>query len=254
MNSFITRHSKKLIALASALAWLGVWQLASALIDEPLFFPSLTSVLKTLALLLGRSEFYIALANSFAHIMLGYLGSVIIGAALAALAAASKVVRELLRPLMSVIKATPVASFIVLALILVSSKNLSALIAFLMAVPIVYTNTLSGVLAIDKAMFEAADVYGMDGVTRFRYIYFPETFPYFKAGCGVALGLSWKAGVAAEVIGLAANSIGGKLYDAKIYLNIPELFSYTLVIVLISIIFEKLISLFLEWLYKIVVK
>lgn len=254
MNSFITRHSKKIISAAVVFAWLGVWQLAAALINEPLFFPSLTSVIKTLWLLLGTADFYTAVANSLLRIMLGYLASVIVGSALAALAAYSKIARALLHPLMSVIKATPVASFIVLALILVSSKNLSALIAFLMAVPIVYTNTLSGVLAIDKSMFEAADVYGMAGITRFRYIYFPETFPYFKAGCSVALGLCWKAGVAAEVIGLSAKSIGEKLYDAKIYLNIPELFSYTLVIVLLSILLEKLVSLLLERLYKIVVK
>ena len=250
MTTSTSKQNSKLISLIVALAWLAAWQIVATLVAEPLFFPSLTSVIKTLVGLLKTKDFYLAVGQSFFRITLGFLVSVAVGTILAAIAAFSKVVRTALSPLMSVVKATPVASFIILALILVSSKSLSTLISFLMALPIIYTNTLSGITEIDKTMFEAADVFGMDVVTRFRHIYFPEAFPYFKAGCSLALGLCWKAGVAAEVIGISAGTIGEKLYDAKIYLDIPELFSYTLVIVAISILFEKLGSFLLNLLYK----
>ena len=64
--------------------------------------------------------------------------------------------------------------------------------------------------------------------------------PYLLTGCRLGLGLCWKAGVAAEVIGVPTGSIGEKLYHAKIYLNTPDLFAWTIVIILISFLFEKL--------------
>lgn len=75
---------------------------------------------------------------------------------------------------------------------------------------------------------------------RIRYIYVSQVLLFFRTGCSIGLGLCWKAGVAAEVIGIPDGSIGEKLYNAKVYLNTPDLFAWTVVIVLISLLFEKL--------------
>ena len=69
--------------------------------------------------------------------------------------------------------------------------------------------------------------------------------------CSVALGICWKSGVAAEVIGLPDGSIGDALYRAKITLSTGELFAWTFVIILLSAGFEKL---FLALLDKVVAR
>ena len=51
--------------------------------------------------------------------------------------------------------------------------------------------------------------------------------------------MSWKAGVAAEVIGVVGGSIGEKLYEAKIYLQTGDLLAWTVVIVALSALFER---------------
>jgi NitT/TauT family transport system permease protein len=108
-----------------------------------------------------------------------------------------------------------------------------------MAFPIVYTNVLQGIAQTDPQLLEMADVFGVGAGRRLRYVYVPQVAPYLQAACSLALGLCWKAGVAAEVIGLPRNSIGEHLYEAKIYLDTPELFAWTLVVVCVSLLFER---------------
>ena len=62
----------------------------------------------------------------------------------------------------------------------------------------------------------------------------------------MALGICWKSGVAAEVIGLPDGSIGDALYRAKITLSTGELFAWTFVIILLSAGFEKLLLALLD--------
>lgn len=149
-------------------------------------------------------------------------------------------VEEFLRPFVLTIKAIPVASFVILVLIWVPSRNLSVVISFLMVFPIIYTNVLDGEKQLDRKLMEMADVFDLSRPVRLRYLYLPQILPYFRTGCSVGLGLCWKAGVAAEVIGIPDNSIGEQLYQAKVYLNTPDLFAWTIVIVLLSFAFEKL--------------
>ena len=126
-----------------------------------------------------------------------------------------------------------------LALILFSSKNLAVLISFLIVLPVLYTNLLSGIRAADPQLLEMARVFRVPALRGIRYVYLPQVLPYFRSACGSALGLCWKSGIAAEVIGMPDGSIGEQLQQAKIYLNTPDLFAWTLVIVLVSLIFEK---------------
>ena len=139
------------------------------------------------------------------------------------------------------------ASFIILVLIWVPSRNLSVVISFLMVFPVMYTNLLKGIESTDRNLLEMAQVFRISLPRRIRYIYVSQVLPFFRAGCSVALGLCWKAGIAAEVIGIPEQSIGEMLYNAKIYLNTPDLFAWTVVIVMISLLFEKLFLAGIDW-------
>ena len=80
----------------------------------------------------------------------------------------------------------------------------------------------------------------MTRASRARAIYAPAAAPYLLAACRSAMGICWKAGVAAEVIAQPANSIGDALYRAKLFLATDELFAWTVAVVLLSLAFEKL--------------
>lgn len=147
---------------------------------------------------------------------------------------------ELLAPAMLAIQSVPVASFIILALIWFSSRSLSVLISFLMVLPVLYANTLGGIRAADAQLLEMAQVFRIPAARRVRYVYLPQVLPYFRSACQAALGLCWKAGIAAEVIGMPDGSIGEAAAGRpRIYLNTPDLFAWTLVIVLVSLAFQR---------------
>lgn len=245
-NSTTNKPKRRLNGVLVALLWIGAWQLLALLVNQQLFLASPITVFTTMIGLLQQKAFYAAVFNSLAHITAGFLLAFLLGLLLAAASSKWNFLKRILHPLMTVINSTPVASFIILALILVGSKHIATLTSFLMVVPVLYTNLLSGIESIGRQMFEAADVFDMPRSERLRYIYFPETLPYLLSGCSVAIGMSWKAGVAAEVIGLTAGSIGEKLYNAKIFLDTAELFAYTLVIIVVSLLFEKLFQLILS--------
>jgi len=226
----------------TALFWIAVWQLLAVIVNQQLFVASPLSVAATLLRLLPEAGFRQAVTNTSRHIVSGFLLSFASGVLLACLSARLSMLGKLVKPLVSVINSTPVASFTILALLLVGSKYISVLMAFLMALPVVYNSLYGALTGIDRQMFEAADLFGMPGWMKARYIIIPEVLPPVIAAGRSGFGISWKAGVAAEVIGIASKSIGGALYGAKVTLDTAELFAYTLVVILLSFLCEQLFT------------
>ena len=145
----------------------------------------------------------------------------------------------LFRPWAVMIKSIPVASFIIICLIWMSSARLSIFISFLMVLPIIYSNVLQSIHSVDRQMLEAVKVFRLSWPKRVLYLWLPQLKPYLLSACGVSLGISWKAGIAAEIIGIPAGSIGRMFYDAKVYFNTVDLFAWTVIVVVISVLFEK---------------
>lgn len=247
---FHDSKSRRGIRLWAVAFWLIVWQLASLCIGQEILLASPASVLVRLFSLLPTGEFWGAIGFSFIRIISGFFLACIAGILLALLASRFSLARDLIAPLISVVKSIPVASFIILVLIWLPSRNLAVFISFLMVTPILYSNVLEGISQQDKKLREMAAVFEIPPLRRLRYITLPQLLPYFRSACTVSLGLCWKSGVAAEVIGLPDGSIGERLYQAKIYLETPELLAWTLVIVLISLGFEKLFLLLLDFLRR----
>ncbi|MBR2781855.1 MAG: ABC transporter permease subunit [Oscillospiraceae bacterium] len=215
-------------------------------INQKIILVSPVQVFVRLTELVPTAAFWKAIGFSFLRITVGFLAACLAGVLLAALSARFSLIRTLTAPLMSTIKATPVASFIILVLLWVPSRNLSVVISFLMVTPIVFSNILGGISSMDSQLLEMAQVFKVRPVRRFRYLYLPQLLPFFRSACATGLGLCWKAGVAAEVIGLPRGSIGERLYTAKIYLDTPDLFAWTVVIILVSIAFERLFMFLLD--------
>ena len=226
----------------AVLFWLAVWQLGAMALHQSILLVSPVQVLVRLAQLAVTLAFWRAIAYSLCRIVLGFLAGILLGTVLAALSARFRRVEELLAPAMLAVRSIPVASFIILALILFSSRNLAVLISFLMVLPILYANVLEGIRAADGQLLEMAQLFRIPPRRRIRYVYLPQVLPYFRSACSSALGLCWKAGIAAEVIGMPRGSIGERLQQAKVYLDTPDLFAWTLVIVLVSLAFERVFN------------
>lgn len=228
-------------------AWLVAWQLLAWAVGARIVLVGPLEVLARLGALALTGEFWASVGVSLGRVLAGLLAAVALGTLLAALSSRVSAVRELLAPAMGAIKAVPVASFVILVLLWVSSRWLSLVIAFLMALPIVYTNVFEGIRQTDPQLLEMARVFGLRTWDRVRLVYASQVLPYFRAAFSLALGMSWKAGIAAEVIGLPDLTVGEHLYDAKVYLDTPSLFAWTVAIVVVSVCLEALVGRVLDW-------
>ena len=132
----------------------------------------------------------------------------------------------------------PIATIIILFLVWTKVENLSISVSIFMSLPIIYVNILKGLEQLDKNLFEMAKVFRITTIKKIIYIYISQVSPYFEAGGVNALGIAWKSGIAAEVIGLPYNSIGEVLYESKIYLNTTSLFSWAIIIIILGFISE----------------
>ena len=231
---------KRRYGAAAVVFWLAVWQLAAAAIGQEVFLVSPLQAAGTLVQLLPQPDFWQRVGFSAGHILLGFLLGAVCSVACSVAAERWVWVDALLSPVMQLVKATPVASFIILALVWVSGKSLSILISFLMVLPVLYGAVRTGIESADPQLLEMARVFRLPLARRVKAIWLPAVLPAFRQGCSVALGICWKSGVAAEVIGLPDGSIGDALYRAKITLSTGELFAWTFVIILLSAAFEKL--------------
>ena len=206
-----------------------------------LFMPSPVSVVTALGKLIITGNFWLSVWNSFYRIALGFFAAVLLAVLLAVLSYKYSIVKTLLSPVMSFLKAAPVVSFIIVLLIILRNKNyLSAVAGAMMALPVIYANVLAGLENTDKRLLEMAKVFRVGAKNRALYIYGSHVMPFFVSACKSALGLCWKAAVAAELIGLLKNTIGGNMYDTKLFLHTDELFAWTAVVIALSIGFEKL--------------
>lgn len=223
------------------LLWLAVWALLALAVDNRILLATPLETAGELILLLKKSSFYRTAAMSLFRIGAGFFAGFTAAVLLAAGSSRFLWLAECLSPVMSLLKSVPVASFVVLLLIWWGSSFLAVAISFLVVLPNIYISTLEGLRNVDRELLEMAKVFRLPFRNRFFYIYRPALRPYLYSSMKVALGMSWKSGVAAEVIGTPDFSIGEQLYLSKIYLNTAGVFAWTAVVILLSFLFEKLV-------------
>lgn len=243
---------KRIVTACCVVFWLALWQAGAMLLDQELLLVSPVKAAARFLELIPSAEFIRSVLFSAARILGGFALGLSAGTLLAVLAGKVRFVKTLLSPLVTAVKAVPVASITVLALIWVSSRNLSVLVSFLIALPIVYSNMLTGIESLDPKLREMAELFRIPAGSRFTGVYLSQLLPYFRSAAGLAMGLSWKSGTAAEVIGIPSGSIGEKLYEAKVYLETADLFAWTFAVILLSWGSEKLFGLLISGAVKLV--
>ncbi len=230
------------ITVAALLFWILVWFFLSQRVSNTWILPSPVQVFFRLAALAGTADFYRVLALSFLRVFSGFLAGMILGFLLGTVSYYVKALHALISPLMAVIRATPVASFILLVLFWMTTDRVPTFISLLMVLPIVWQNTILGYEKKDPKLDEMAKVFRVSPLRTFWKIDLPQVVSYTLSAGKTALGLAWKAGVAAEVLALTKSSVGLMIYNAKLYIETVDLFAWTCAIILFSVALEKLFS------------
>lgn len=224
-------------ALISAF-WIGVWWAIAKVVGLPKLLPGPGETALAFARLCGTEAFWRSVGMTLLRVALGYGCAVVGGVLLAVACHQVKGAEMLLSPLRTVIRATPVSSFILLVWLWLKRGHVPVFISFLMVLPIIWTATQEALGAVDGDLREMARMYRFSRWKKIRYLYAPSVLPAFLAACMTGLGFAWKSGIAAEVIALTPDSVGKHLSDAKNYLEYPDLFAWTLTVILLSMALE----------------
>ena len=240
MKDFITRN-KKLKGLLILIFWITLWEILALIINQEIYLPSPVSAFKALWKILFLKETYITIAYSIYRTLAGFLLSCAAGIFLGYFCGINKTVYDFFSPFVNALRSVPIMSIIIIALMWFKSTNVPIFVAFLMCFPIIWVSAVEGIRNTDKKLLEMCKIYKIKNIRIIKSVYYYSALPYIKAAMISALGTGWKVTSAAEVLSLPKYAIGSHLYDSKVYLNIPDLFAWTVIIVALSFIFEKLL-------------
>lgn len=222
------------------MAWFLIWQTATLLIDNSILLTGPADVAFRLISDIGRAEYWQTVGLSLFRITAGFLSAFFMGIVLGMGAFIWRGMKEFLEPFVALLKSIPVASFVVIVLIWTGSAYLTPIISFLVVFPAIYVSTINGMEQADKKMVEMAKIFAMHPFNKYRYIYRSSFLPMLISSCQTAIGMSFKSGVAAEIIGTPAYSMGERIYMSKIYLDTTGVLSWTITVVIVSTLCEKL--------------
>lgn len=240
MISIMKINKKSLYFFLSVLFWVAVWHFTALRVGKSVLLPTPAETLEIFFKLVVTREFWTVAFTSLKSIFSGALAGIFIGVIIAVLSRISAFFKYLFEPLMSLVKATPVASFIILALVWIGKNYIPFAISLMMVLPVVSANVYEGLCSINKELYEVTKLYKFSFLKSWKMLYRHSIMPYFISATKSGLALAWKAGIAAEVLCTPDNSIGLMLHESKIYLEFPTLFAWTLTVVVFSFIFEKL--------------
>ena len=234
-----------LFGLLSVLFWLLIWWLLSLKVNSPLLLPDPITVLRRLFELLLTVSFWSTVVVSIGRILFGILIAVVLAILVAVLSVKTPACDILLSPLMTAIRSTPVAAFIILLWIWVGLESVPTVITVLIVLPVVSKNLEVGIRSIDRTLLDTCAVFHVSLPKRILVLDIPSVLPFFRAALKTAVGLGWKAGIAAEIIVRPTLAIGRMISDAKYNLNYVDIFAWTLAVVILSVLIEHLLSLLL---------
>ncbi len=235
-SAFATWSRRVLVILF----WLAVWEIAYLLIDRDIYFPSPVSVVMTFFRLLTEKNTWIIVGLSTYRTLFAIIASAVLGVVFGMACGLNRTMYDFVNPLMVVLKSTPVVSVIILSIIWFRSTDVPIFSGFLMCFPIVFTGTVAGVRGTDPKLVEMCSFYKVGHWDMLKKLYFPAAKSHINASVISEIGICWKAVAAAEVLSMPRLSIGANLYFAKTSLDPALLFAWTVIIILLSFVFETI--------------
>ena len=244
--SFTKKHY---ISLASLAFMLVIWKLASLYFGSDIILPPPEKILITSLSLFGDSRFLAIIGSTVLRGALGFLFSLILGLGLGVLAGVNPNFNTFMRPIIISIRTIPIIALILLALIWLGSDFVPIFIALLTMFPFIYTNVTDGIKSVDPDLVEMATFYRISKGRIIRELYIPAILPFIFSGASSAIGIGWRAIITGEVLSQPEYGIGTLMQSAQTFLNVDAVIAWTLVAVIISYVFEKII----RWIERLII-
>ncbi len=229
--------------LAGIGLFLLLWEVLARWLMASIVLPAPGVVLKLLVELLGSPLIFQAAWQTLWKVGLALGLVLVLGIVLGLFLGLSAAFYQMMRPLIMIIQAVPVVSWLSLVIFAwgIGWKG-PIFIAFLSLLPMALLTTVSGVGNLDRKLLEMARVYRVPGGRVIRDIYLGSLIPFIIAIVDVSIGQAWKVILVAEY--LCGNSgLGVEILSARYDVNIPKLYALTLLAVILGIITERLIKL-----------
>lgn len=241
MGSTISRMPTALKRLGAIGAWLILWQLASWAIGNPLLFCGPVEALEALLHDVITPASWLTIGWSAGRIAAGFALACILGLALGGIAGRSEVARAFLAPALHAMKSTPIVCVIALLLVWCGSGLATSIAVGLVVLPPFYFAMLEAHSAADPAIGQMLDAFCVRGWRRSLFVRWPQAAPFVRAAARTSTGMAWKAGVACELIGLPALSIGEQIYLGKLSLDMASIVAWTVVIIALGWLSERIV-------------
>lgn len=238
MRISISSNRNRLIGITIILVF---WQVLFMFINKDIYLPSPLNVIRSFVQITTDKDFFSILSTTTLRVLLSFAISTFIGVLTGLVCGLNKTIYEIFEPMIVLIRSTPVISIIIIALIWFRSDYAPIFTGFLMCFPVIWSNVVQGIKSTDQHLIEMSKIYKVMPVQIIRTIYIPSAKPFIAAGLTTSLGLAWKVIAAAEVLSLPKYGIGSKLHDSKIYLESDKLLAWTLLIIIISYLFELIL-------------
>ncbi|TCO78656.1 ABC transporter permease [Marinisporobacter balticus] len=233
--------NNKFPTILSVLTLIITWKILSEIVDQEMILPSPEVTCKSLIVLLKSKTFFKVVMTTIGRGLVGFFLSCILGLIVGIFTGVSSVIEKIVAPWLIIIKSTPVMSIIILALIWFETEHVPIFVSFLVAFPIICVNVSEGMKSVDQKIIQMAQIYGVKKWRILFEIYLPSIASFFVAGICTAMGIGWKAVIAAEVLSQPKYAIGTSLYTSKIYIETASVFAWTVVAIFLSFVFEKVI-------------
>lgn len=225
------------------LFWISLWQILYLIVGKAVLVPSPLDTIRCLWNMVQEKDFYLHILFTLERVLIGVGLSLVLGMLFATLSYKMQFIALLLKPMVALMKSTPIMAIIILALLWFKSNEVPIFVCILMCYPIVYTNLLTGLRALDKELIEMSKLYQVKRWIAIRKCYLPQISRYFLASVQLGLGMAWKVVIAAEVLALPQYAIGDALLSAKLYIETTEVFAWIIVIVGLSQLGENIVDL-----------
>lgn len=247
MRSTMSVNLKRGIFSVAAVAILFLlWHIGAVTIGNSFILPGVADTFNALFRILKDSGFLPTVLLTLSRVMLGLILGIVLGSVLGFVAHKSLFMSTFIGLFITIVKSTPIASIIILLWLMLGGNALAIFVTILMVFPIISENVIAGLNNIDPALSEVCDIYNVKGFNRFKILVFPSVFRYIVPAMITSAGLAWKAEVAAEIIGYVSKSVGSYINDAKSNFDTDEVFAWTMIVVVFSVLIEHLTKLLLR--------
>ena len=237
-NNSLLLKNKVLKTILSVIIVLSIWEIAALLINDAYFLPDILQTSKALIKIISSRSFFEVVFTSVYRVFSGLFYGIAAGTVLAGICYKFDIVNSIISPIISIMKATPVACIIVLLWVSLNYTELAIFVVILMVLPIVWQNVYEGLKAVDDQLNEVTKVFELTKFQRLKVLVVPSVLSYLLPAIVTSVGLAWKAEVAAEI--MSNSNMGRLIYDFKtVSYDTASIFAWTVIIVTLSIVFEK---------------